>query len=63
MTNSFGVRVETTFNRKLRTVDPIERGRLRLPIPDLMALADQHARNKMRVRIVDDQGWRLADII
>ena len=62
VTNSFGVRVETTFNRKLRTVDPIERGRLRLPIPDLMALADQHARNKMRVRIVDDQGWRLADI-
>ena len=62
VTNTFGVRVETTFNRKLRTVDPIERGRLRLPIPDLMALADQHARNKMRVRIVDDQGWRLADI-
>ncbi len=62
VSNSFGVRVETSFNRKLRTVDPIERGRLRLPIPDLMALADQHARNKMRVRIVDDQGWRLADI-
>jgi len=62
VTNTFGVRVETTLNRKLRTVDPIERGRLRLPIPDLMALADQHARNKMRVRIVDDQGWRLADI-
>ena len=62
VTNSFGVRVETSFNRKLRTVDPIERGRLRLPVPDLVELAAQHARNKMRVRIVDDQGWRLADV-
>jgi len=62
VTNSFGLRVETSFNRKLRTVDPIERGRLRLPIPELMSLADQHDRNRMRVRIIDDQGWRLADI-
>ena len=62
VSNSFGVRVETSFNRKLRTVDPIERGRLRLPIPELMALADQHDRNRMRVRVIDDQGWRLADI-
>jgi two-component system sensor histidine kinase ChvG len=59
---SFGVRVETTYNRKIRTVDPIERGTLRLPEPRLEELAALHARNKMRVRVIDDQGWKLADV-
>jgi len=59
---NFGVRVHTTGNRKLRTTDPIESGRLIQPVPKFEALAEKFAREKMRIRIFDYQGWRIADV-
>ena len=59
---NFGVRVHTTGNRKLRTRYPIESGRLIQPVPTFEALAEKFAHNKMRIRIFDYQGWRIADV-
>ena len=59
---NFGVRVHTSGKRRLRTVEPISSGRLILPVDDFEHLAEKFARNKMRIRIFDYQGWRLADV-
>ena len=59
---NFGVRVHTTGNRKLRTRYPIESGRLIQPVPAFEAMAQRFAHNKMRIRIFDYQGWRIADV-
>jgi len=59
---NFGVRVHTTGNRRLRTTYPIESGRLIQPVPAFEEQAEKFAREKMRIRVFDYQGWRIADV-
>ncbi len=58
----FGVRVHTIGNRKLRNVEPIEAGRLIKRLPEFEDFTERFALGKMRIRIFDWQGWRLADV-